>query len=115
VSPWPILSRPQSMPAPFSAFPSQWYRARVLAEAVQEDHCRGPGASTRQALQYTRPVIPPRAGMTSPAFPIGNMYKCPGARIRQECLALSGAAQASAAFGGTSGALGGIPVTLPDS
>jgi hypothetical protein len=43
------------MSAPFSAFPSQWYRARVLAEAVQEDHCRGPGASTRQALQYTRP------------------------------------------------------------
>jgi hypothetical protein len=38
----------------------------------------------------------------------------PGARTRQECLALSGAAQASAAFGGTSGALGGIPVTLPD-
>jgi hypothetical protein len=53
VSPWPILSRPQSLPAPFSAFPSQWYRARVLAEAVQEDHCRGPGASTPQALQYT--------------------------------------------------------------
>ena len=38
----------------------------------------------------------------------------PGARIRQECLALSGAAQASAAFGGTFGALGGIPMTLPD-
>ena len=37
-----------------------------------------------------------------------------GARTRQECLALSGAAQASAAFGGTSGALGGTPVTLPD-
>ena len=60
VSPWPVLSRPQSMPAPFSAFPSQWYRARVLAEAVQEDHCRCPGASTPQALQYTRPVIPPK-------------------------------------------------------
>jgi hypothetical protein len=57
--------------------PSQRYRARVLAEAVQEDRCRGPGAGTRQALQYTRPVTPPKAGMTSPAFPIGNMYKCP--------------------------------------
>ena len=76
MSPWPILSRPQSMPAPFSAFPSQWYRARVLAEAVQEDHCRGRGASTRQALRYTRPVTPPKVGMTSSAFPIGNMYKC---------------------------------------
>ena len=57
--------------------PSQWYRARVLAEAVQEDHCRGRGADTRQALRYTRPVTPPKVGMTSPAFPIGNMYKCP--------------------------------------
>jgi hypothetical protein len=38
----------------------------------------------------------------------------PGARTRQECLALSGAAQASAASGGTSGALGAIPVTVPD-
>ena len=77
MSPWPILSRPRSMPTPFSAFPSQWYRARVLAEAVREDHCRGPGAGTRQALRYTRPVTPPKADMTSPAFPIGNMYKCP--------------------------------------
>ena len=68
MSPWPILSCPQSMPAPFSAFPSQWYRARVLAEAVQEDHGGGPGAGARQALQYTRPVTPPKAGMTSPAF-----------------------------------------------
>lgn len=36
-----------------------------------------------------------------------------GARIRQECLAL-GAPVAGGALGGTSGALGGIPVTLPD-
>jgi hypothetical protein len=36
-----------------------------------------------------------------------------GARIRQECLAL-GAAVAGGALGGTSGALGGVPVTLPD-
>ena len=38
----------------------------------------------------------------------------PGARIRQECLALSGAAVAGGALGGTFGALGGVPVTLPD-
>jgi len=38
----------------------------------------------------------------------------PGARTRQECLALSGAAVAGVAFGGASGALGGIPMTAPD-
>jgi hypothetical protein len=38
----------------------------------------------------------------------------PGARICQDCLALSGAAVAGGALGGTSGALSGIPVTLPD-
>ena len=38
----------------------------------------------------------------------------PGARLRQECLALPGAAVAGAALGGTFGALGGVPVTLPD-
>jgi len=37
----------------------------------------------------------------------------PGARIRQECLAL-GAAVTGGALGGTFGALGGVPVTLPD-
>ena len=37
-----------------------------------------------------------------------------GARVRQECLAFSGAAQAGGALGGTFGALGGVPVTLPD-
>ena len=38
----------------------------------------------------------------------------PGARILQECLARSGAAQAGGALGGTFGALGGVPITLPD-
>ena len=38
----------------------------------------------------------------------------PGARIHQECLALAGAAVAGGALGGTFGALGGVPVTLPD-
>ena len=38
----------------------------------------------------------------------------PGARIRHECLALSGAAVAGGALGGTFGALGGVPVTLLD-
>ena len=38
----------------------------------------------------------------------------PGARVHQNCLALSGAAVAGGALGGTSGALGGVPVTLPD-
>lgn len=38
----------------------------------------------------------------------------PGARTRQECLALSGAAVAGGALGGTSRALGGIPMTVPD-
>ena len=37
----------------------------------------------------------------------------PGARIRQECLAL-GAPVAGGALGGTSGALSGVPVTSPD-
>jgi hypothetical protein len=32
----------------------------------------------------------------------------------RECLAFSGAAQAGGAWGGTSGALRGVPVTLPD-
>ena len=38
----------------------------------------------------------------------------PGARIRHECLALSGAAVAGGALGGTFGALGVVPMTLPD-
>ncbi len=38
----------------------------------------------------------------------------PAARIGQECLALSGAAQAGGALGGTFGAPGGVPMTLPD-
>lgn len=37
-----------------------------------------------------------------------------GARIRQGCQALPGAAVAGGALGGTFGALGGVPVTLPD-
>lgn len=38
----------------------------------------------------------------------------PGARIRHECLALSGAAVAGGALGGTFGALGVVPMTVPD-
>ena len=39
--------------------------------------CGATTAGTRQALRQHRPVTPPKVGMTSPAFPIGNMYKCP--------------------------------------
>jgi hypothetical protein len=52
--------------------------------------------------------------MTSLAFPIGNMYKCPEPAHVNGAWRFSGAAQASAAFGGTSGARGGIPMTVPD-
>jgi hypothetical protein len=48
------------------------------------------------------------------AFPTDNMHKCTGARVHQDCLALSGATVAGGALGGTSGVLDGVPVTLPD-
>jgi hypothetical protein len=38
----------------------------------------------------------------------------PGARIRHECLALAGAAVAGGALGGTFGAQGVVPMTVPD-
>jgi hypothetical protein len=72
-----LVERPQSMPTPFSAFLRRRYSPEGLPKPCRKTTAAALGAGTRQALRYTHPVSPPKAGMTSPAFPIGHTYKCP--------------------------------------
>ena len=77
VSPWPILSSARSR-CPRRSARSRAGAARSACRSRTGRPLPRPwGAGPRQALQYTRPVTPPKAGMTSPAFSIDNMYKCP--------------------------------------
>jgi hypothetical protein len=77
VSPWPILSSDHSRCPRRSARSRAGGTARNACRSRAGRPLPRPWGRHAPGLAVHPPVSPPKVGLTSPAFPIDNMYKCP--------------------------------------